>query len=165
MNMFSKVAAALALTATPAMASAQSMNQCMTSTEGQAVVGNLMPSLMTAIGERCAKFDRGSYIVRNSAQLSRGFQAHANASWPAARAALNRVGDDPLPDNELLLSAGRTLIAASVAAEMQASECDTISRLTEQLAPLPRANFANVVALFVEAGAKREKNSQLKFCD
>ena len=164
MKYFAKTAAALALAALPGVAMAQT-DQCLTSAEGQAVIGNLMPDLVTALGKRCASFDSTSYIVRKAGTLSVRFMPHANASWPAARSALIRMSGNNLPDNETMLALGRTLISTTIANEMKAPECSTVSRLTQQLEPLPPANFANVVALFVEAGARTQKNSQLKFCD
>ena len=158
-----KTAAALTLATMPGMAAAQT-GQCLTSAEGQAVIGTLMPDLVTAMGKRCAAFDARGYLARNAPALSVKFQAHSRASWPAARTALERMGMG-LPDNEAMVAVGRTVIATTIANEMKAPECDTVSRLTQQLEPLPPANFANVVALFVEAGARTQKNSQLKFCE
>ena len=71
---------------------------------------------------------------------------------PPREAQLIRMSGNNLPDNETMLALGRTLISTTIANEMKAPECSTVSRLTQQLEPLPPANFANVVALFCGSG-------------
>lgn len=162
---FAASMAALACAALPASAVAQEQ-RCVTRAESRAVVAHLMPALLTSVQKRCAtQLDPASFLNREGQRLARALQPQSQASWPAARRALERQGGNPLPDNEALLNFGRQAIADGVANSLDADRCRLTDELLGQLAPLPAQNLANVFALFLEAGLRENKNSPLKVCE
>ena len=159
-----KITAVLACSLAAAPVVAQ-QRTCISAAENEAVIGNLLPSILAAAADRCVeRIGPGAYLASAGQRLAAGLQGHADASWPVAKQALERVGGNALPDNEALLGAGRALIAGGIANGMDADACRTVSRLTEKLAPLPPENFAGVFALFLELGISENAEVPFKVC-
>ncbi|MEW4448503.1 hypothetical protein [Qipengyuania sp. JC766] len=157
--------AALAVLSLPASAVAQDQ-ACLSSAENRAVMANLMPALVEQAAKRCAPvLDGNAYLTRNSAAIAARQKPYADKSWPAAKPAFQRLVKMKLPDNETVLEFGRQTIASTVARELTADQCGVLSRLMQELAPLPPENFAHVVALFVEAGSAQVPNAPIRVCE
>ncbi len=155
------LAAAIAL---PTAAIAQKA-QCVSREESRAVVANLMPTLIASTARKCAsQLGADSYLAANGERLGRSLTPHAEAAWPEARATIARLGGNILPDNPALVDLGRIALAEGIAGRLDASTCGLVDTLTRELAPLPPENFANVFALFLEAGLNEEPNATLKVC-
>ena len=166
--MFKTIASAttaLAALAMPATAIAQQAD-CVSRAESQAVTANLLPPLLESAAERCGpKLGASSYLARNADRLSQRLTPLADRSLPATVGAFERIGGNPLPDNPALLDFGRTMIAQGITKDLDTASCDVIDRLTRELAPLPPENFANVFALFLEAGMNGSAESPVKVCE
>lgn len=155
------LAAAFAL---PASAIAQDA-RCVSREESRAVVANLMPTLIASTARKCApQLGAGSFLAANGELLGHSLTPHAEAAWPGARAALERLGGDLLPDNPALIDLGRIALAERIAGKLDADTCRLVDTLTQELAPLPPENFANVFALFLEAGMNTDQNAAFKVC-
>ena len=167
-NLTKYAAAPLAMAASfalPASAIAQQAD-CVSRAESQAVTANLLPPLLESAAKRCGpKLDNSSYLRTNSKQLARRLTPLADRSLPATVRAFERIGGNPLPENETLLNFGRIAIADGITKDLDTASCDVIDRLTRELAPLPPQNFANVFALFLEAGINGSDSSPLKVCE
>ncbi len=163
MQIFQYLLAVTALTM-PVTAIAQDA-RCISRDESRAVVANLMPELIANSGRHCAaQIGDQTFLARNADELGRSLSPHAKSAWPAARAALERLGGNPLPDNAALLDLGRNALATGIVGNLDADSCGMVNTLVEQIAPLPAENFANVFALFLEAGMNADENAALRVC-
>lgn len=162
---FAASIAAIAAFATPAAAIAQQAS-CVSRAESQAVTANLLPPLLLSAATRCApRLGSGSYLAANADRLAQRLTPLADRSLPVTVCAFERIGKNPLPDNPALLELGRNVIANGITKDLDVKSCDVIDRLTRELAPLPPENFANVFALFLEAGINGNAKPPLKVCE
>lgn len=158
------VFAGLAAFALPAAAVAQEA-RCVSRAESRAVVANLMPALLTSAAQRCGpQLGGASYLAANAPRLAQRLAPHGERSWPLARAAIEKLGGNPLPDNPALIELGRQALATGITGKLDAKACGAVDGLAEQLAPLPPENFANVFALFLEMGVNADRKSAIKVC-
>ena len=169
MSMVSKTCAAAVTAllgcALPSTAIAQERS-CISRAESQAVVAHLMPNLVDSVSKRCdALLADQMFTARDAARLSERLAPLAQRSWPAARSALERQSGSPLPASEAILKFGRIAIADGVADGMDSDTCRIVDQLLVELAPLPAGNFANVFALFLEAGMNSDPDSALRVCE
>ncbi|MGB3721457.1 MAG: hypothetical protein WA979_01400 [Pacificimonas sp.] len=146
-------------------AAAQGERTCISPVESEAVIGNLLPAIMSQSARHCAQqLGEGAFLAREGERLAADLTPHSRASWPVAKSVMEKIGGTALPDNEAILEAGRAIIAGGIANGLDAPACDTVSRLTEQLAPLPAENFTGVFALFLELGIAENASVPFKVC-
>ena len=158
------IATAAALS-TPATAMAQS-KQCISRDQAQAVVGNLMPTLLRSVADRCTPLlGKNSYLATDARALAGDLEPHAQRSWPVTKVAFEKMGGNPIPDNPQLVQLGRTAIAGGVANSLDAESCGVVDKLTSELSPLPAENFTNVFALFLELGLNDDKKAPYRICE
>ena len=129
------------------------------------MVANLLPAILVETGKRCSPLiGRDAFLSQQGSRLASRLQPLADSSWPTAKLVLERIGRNPLPDNDAILNAGRTVIASGIAGGMNEDACDSVSRLTGELATLPPENFAIVFALFLEFGIAANGDVPFKVC-
>ncbi len=155
--------AALAAVALPSSAIAQEQ-RCIPREDSQAVVANLLPALLESAARTCGPQIGQGYLAANSAALAQRLAPQAQRNWPQAKDTLEYVMKTELPDNEAVLQFGRQALAEGITSKLDRDACLAVDRLTEQLAPLPPQNFANVFALFLELGMSRNEDTELKIC-
>ena len=147
----------------PTMASAQS--DCITPTEGRAVVAHLLPSLLDSMERRCAPvLGADAFLTRDAGRLARKLTPQSERNWPTARVALERQFGMRLPDSGPLVELGRMAITDGIAKDLDAQTCGIADSLLAELAPLPPRNLANVVSLLVETGLESDPDSELRIC-
>lgn len=154
---------AVAAIAVPSSAVAQEQ-RCIAREDSQAVVANLLPSLLSSAATKCGPQIQGSYLASNAGALSQRLTPLAKQNWPQARTTLEYVMNTSFPDNAEILQFGRQALADGITKDLDRNACEAVDRLTEQLAPLPPENFANVFALFLEMGLNGNQESDLKIC-
>lgn len=147
-------ALALLTLPTAAVAQTQAQRPCISAAENEAVVGYILPSLVTALATKCGT--GAGYLTANAARLSARLQPNSDTSWAAARGAAGRVTGNAIPADGALGRLAKTAIgpalADGIAGGFEAKNCATMDRLMEQLAPLPAKNLAGALALVVELG-------------
>lgn len=154
---------AIAAIAVPSSAIAQEQ-RCIAREDSQAVVANLLPSLLNSAANKCGPQVQNSYLASNAGALSQRLTPLSERSWPQARTTLEYVMNTEFPENAEILQFGRQALADGITKDLDRSACEAVDRLTEQLAPLPPENFANIFALFLEMGLNGNKESDLKIC-
>ncbi len=137
---------------------------CISEAENEALVANLLPSLLTQVERRCTPMLGGGYLAANGDALADELSAYGQASEATTVTVFERVLRTDLPRDPALLDAGRTMMAAGIAASLDERACETIDRLTASLAPLPAENFASVFALFLEMGIADNKDVPWRVC-
>lgn len=154
---------ALAAVALPSSAIAQEQ-RCVPREDSQAVVANLLPALLNSAARKCSPHIGGGYLASNADALAQRLTPQAQRSWPQAKGTLEYVMQTELPDNDVVLEFGRQALAEGITKDLDRNACNALDRLTEQIAPLPPDNFANVFSLFLEMGIDRNEDSDLKIC-
>ncbi|MGB7406665.1 MAG: hypothetical protein WA906_13330 [Pacificimonas sp.] len=159
---------AATVAALPGAAVAQSEaagRSCVSPEESRAVVANLLPDILKQSAISCrAQIGEDNWLTRDGASFAMDLEPLADRAWPDAKRALERIAGNPLPDDPAMLAIGRSVIAAGIATNLDAGACDTVSRLTAELAPLPPANFAGVFALFLELGIAENADVPFRVC-
>ncbi len=156
----------LAALALPAAAVAQSARPCISTAENEAVVGYILPSLVTKLSARCAA--AAPYLRGNGARIAATLQPNSEASWATARAAAERVGGRAIPSDGAAGAIARAALgpalADGIAGGFDPANCATVDRLMTQLAPLPARNLAAVLALFLELGIAENDRVPYRVC-
>lgn len=137
--------AAIALVAGPA--SAQS--RCITMPEAQAMTLVALPDIIRETGRVCAAQLPAASLIRNpSSTLVARYQAEADRSWPAARAAIVKLSDpavDALLSSDYARPLLTTMLVPLIVGRIATRDCGTIDRLVTLLEPLPPRNTAGIV--------------------
>lgn len=164
--MLKPVLPALALLALPTATVAQTTRPCISAAENEAVVGYILPSLVTKLAARCGT--GAPWLRANGARVAASLSANSDASWGVARQAAGRVVGSPIPSDG---AAGRIAQAAigpaladGIAGAFETKNCATADRLIEQLSPLPPRNLAGALALVVELGVAENTQVPYRVC-
>lgn len=161
----------IGLVAMAGQASAQTATArpCISERQSEAVVAYVLPTLVPAMAVRCLpQIGTQSYLVRNAQRLATRFGPGSSAAWPDARAAVERISRIRIPTDgiEATLAQGAlgAGVSATIAAAFDGTNCQAVDRLLEDLEPLPPANFASVMALFLEVGIARNDRVPFRVC-
>ena len=159
-------ALALAALALPAAAVAQTARPCVSVAENEAVVGYILPSLVTRLTARCGTAT--PYLRANGPRLSNALRPNSDASWTAARVAAERVSGKAIPTTgtggRIAQAALGPALADGIAGGFETGNCGTVDRLMTQLAPLPPRNLSAVLALFLELGIAENDQVPYRVC-
>lgn len=141
-----RLAALLALIATPVAASAQT--RCLTTADAEAIALVAMPDIIRETGRVCTALPAASLVRRPTSAFLARYDAAADAAWPAARAAIVKLSD---PSVDMLLQSDyarpllTSLFAPQIVGHVQPADCPTIDRLVTLLDPLPPRNTAGII--------------------
>lgn len=162
--MWKALTAMLAMTALPAQAVAASAEGCLPREEAETLFTAMLPSFVETLHERCAASlpATAPLAVDGRVQAER-YAAAADAARPSAEAIAARMladqGEDALPPEmteTLGLAMFEAALTATLAGEMDAEACVTADRFFAALRPLPAANAASLLVLFLEIGQRDE---------
>jgi len=153
-------AAALALVAQSATASAAT--PCATPIEATAVTAVAMPEIIRQVGQICASRLPASALLRlpEGAFIAK-YQAEADRAWPAARAALARIGGPtvaPLLQSDFTRPVLTSLLAPALIGTVDPGDCIKIEHIAEQMQPLPPRNTAELIVSTLQL--VREKQAE-----
>ncbi|HEY0011242.1 MAG TPA: hypothetical protein VGB79_00145 [Allosphingosinicella sp.] len=141
MKTFAAAAAALLLSAQPALA----QGQCVPRARAAQMAVSLAPALIDAAARTCAPhLPAGAFLGNGSRALSERLTAEtADVRAGAVAMVLEMTGQTPQPGlaSDLMI---RTF-AAGLAASLDPAQCRGASEMLEALAPLPTANIAKAV--------------------
>lgn len=161
----------LALGATAAHAAEET---CLTRSQMADMVMTAMPSALDQVRQQCASALAPNSPLRDPAgPLTVAYQAAAKDAWPRAKDALlsASAGKASPQERKQIASALTpafvgTLMAPFIAKMLTPDACPVVDRVMTLLAPLPPANFAQLVGLLAEQGQKRDTagNSPLHLC-
>lgn len=158
-----QVAPGLAL-AGAQIAAAQPAPPCLTEREVSSLVTYALPVVMDSAIRSCAPaLSPQGYFATQGPSLVARYAARKPAAWPAAKAALFKLGGPSagendrkmrdmitsLPDDALQPFA-EGMVAQMIAKEIKPGQCKAIERATMLLAPLPPENTADLVAFIVQ---------------
>lgn len=165
MNRIRTFALALAAIATPGFAIAQDAKPCLTASEAESLIAFALPDVLQSVTDKCRpQLSAGSFLANSGSDMVSRFRENAETSWPRAKTAIIKISGadakmlDALPDEatRALFGAG---IASAVGQDIKPEACDGIDRAVAALAPLPSANIASLVTIFLEMGSKAKAGS------
>ena len=155
---------ALTLAAALFAAPAAAQTNCLTAPEAEAIVQVTLPEVIRDAGRVCAALPVTSLLRRPSSAFLGKYDAEADRAWPAARAAIGKMGDPrlaPLLQSDFARPIVTSLVAPQVTGQIQPSDCPTLDRLVTLLEPLPARNTAGIVAATLQyLKAERAKGSR-----
>lgn len=164
--MLKTVLPALVILALPSVAVAQTARPCISVAENEAVVGYILPSLVTKLASRCGA--GAPYLRANGARVAATLQANSDTRWAAARVAAQRVSGNAIPatgaGGRIAQAALGPALADGIAGGFETKNCAVTDRMMEQLAPLPAENLAGVLALFLEVGIAENDKVPYRVC-
>lgn len=146
----------------------EAQGETITAEEVAPAIRYAMPRLYRGVQERCADtLDPAGFMATNDERLFAKYSEGADAHWAAARdglVALASEGEDDgsaeifaqLPD-EAIKPFVDAAIPALLASEIKLEDCAMIEELMEVVDPLPADNFAQLIGLIVELGARDDK--------
>ncbi len=118
-----------------------------------------------------AELDPAGYAVTNADNLMAKFSDGTDEAWPVAKQAIIAMASegedaeemaaifDMMGDEELRPFVD-ALAGSLISQEIKPDDCEFIERALEVLDPLPADNFAEMVGLFFELGAREDDESE-----
>jgi hypothetical protein len=156
------IAALLGMTATAAQAAEDS---CITSAQFADVVLVATPNILATVRDKCGAGLASDSPLRDPASAwATRYQAAAKEAWPRAKdAMINMRGADMTAADKKKLSEMLSpalvdaILAPIIDKAVTPQSCPTIDHVTTLLAPLPPANFGQLVSLVAELGLKNRQ--------
>lgn len=144
-----QVAAAMLLSLGATPAAAQTVTSCVTGPEAESITLVAMPEIIRQVGEICrAQLPATALVRQTSGAFLNKYQIEADRAWPAARAALGRVGGpeiDGLLQSDFTRPLLTSLLAPALVGNVESKDCPQIERMATLLQPLPARNTAGLV--------------------
>lgn len=145
--------------------SAQAQRLCITPDQNRAFVASMLPDLMNQAARRCSPMiGADAYLSQQSAALAERFRPSSLAAQSSAVGLIERITGQDLPNDPQVIATGRMFLAASIASNLDKQQCQIVSRLSAELAPLPPGNFVGVFALFLEVGLGQQDTLPFRVC-
>ena len=133
------------------------------------LIACMPPELIGALETRCGpSLPANAFLGSRSAALQKKLEPQAERAWPRARNAAQRLAGTSLPVNGRFEGVAKAAIAPAaatmIARGFDAERCRIADRLLAELAPLPPANLAGVMALFLELGIAENEDVPFRVC-
>lgn len=130
---------------------------CLTPPEAKALATFVLPGLVEGLANRCERtLPRDSFLRRPETQvLAQRLRRDAAPSWPAARLAIEKLNGSRLPSflgDRFLMNAAEAAASDLVLRDFDRKDCGAVDGLVAGLAPLPSANFADVISALISLG-------------
>lgn len=162
--------AALATLGTAEVAAAQDP-ACLSEREVTSLVTYSLPVVMNATMKACSpQLSPQGWFATQGPGLVQRYAARKSAAWPAAKAALIKLGgnDNRMKDvvaslsDEALQPFAEGIVSAMVTKGIKPGQCKAIERGVRLLAPLPPENTAELVTFILVLADKPKSGSSRK---
>jgi len=161
-------AAMLGCCATAAQAAEQT---CLTRSQLSGLVLVAAPAALTAVRQQCSSVLAANSPLRDPAgHLTAAYEAAAKEAWPRAKEGLLSASASKANDAERKRIASAmtpdlvgTMLAPFIAKVLSPDACPVVDHVMTLLAPLPPANFGELVVMLAELGEKRGKQEDSPF--
>jgi hypothetical protein len=159
-----------ALCACPALA-VDKPPQCLTPVEAEAMMDFALPELLNSVTDKCAaELPKTSFLSTRGKQLAASYRIAAEPRWPAAKAAIAKLGGDDdaakifaaMPDDSI-----KALMAAAMGVgltdKLEVAQCSGINDIAASLAPLPPQDLSRlIVSILLVAG--KDDSGEFRIC-
>ncbi|MFS0736279.1 hypothetical protein ABC347_04435 [Sphingomonas sp. 1P06PA] len=142
-----------------AASAAQAAPPCVPRDQAEAMIGAVAPAIVEGLTTRCRPvLPAQSYLGSSGGALASRFRSEIRPDWRKARAAIDQVGGERLPEmlsDETLSAIVDPIVRDLIAAEVPTEDCATADRLIGLIAPLPAGNIVGLVVALMEVADKR----------
>jgi hypothetical protein len=161
-------ASILACCATAAQAAEQA---CLTRSQLSGLILVAAPAALKAVRQQCSSALAPNSPLRDPAgRLTVEYEAAAKEAWPRAKEGLLAASASKANDAERKRIASAmtpdlvgTMLAPFIAKVLSPDACPVVDHVMTLLAPLPPANFSELVVMMAELGEKRGKQEDSPF--
>lgn len=160
-----RACAGLALVSSVQLEAAQAQS-CMTRTELRGMVAYMLPMFGSALIERCrSRLPANAYLTTRGPQLMSALEAGQNAAWPAASAAIMKIGGadqsaakmlDAMPP-EAVKPMVENMIQTRFIADIKTRDCQDADNILRTMEPLPVGNIVDLVTEILVIGARNDR--------
>lgn len=163
------LAGALALVPVQAFAAQTGAAKCLSRTQGEALIVNMLPAAIGGISEKCRSVLGGSaYLMNMDSKVAQEFGPAADAAWPTASTAFATIIGADLPEG-LDIAVFRPIVEATLVEmlinEVKTDSCPAINNIMESLDPLPPASLGRLfVAIHEASGEGNDNDSGFAIC-
>lgn len=156
---------ALLLLAAPVTAQAA---DCLTEAEARSVVAYALPAAVEAAAARCRPvLPSGAWLNRGAAGMAQRYRREGGGNAAAALPVLEKFSGQSMPDfldPETASTMVQGLIADRVGAAVPTRDCAAISRIAEQISPLPIGNVTSLLVALVQLDRGATSRTGIRLC-
>lgn len=153
------LAAALLLAQQPGF-SPPPARPCLTRVEAGDLALFVLPAFIEGAGRKCRPaLSAGAFFDIGAGTLAQRLRSESGNRWTAARAAIEKLSGERLPTffgEDMTRRMAEAAGATALIKEIDTEDCGKLDQALGALAPLPADNFARLLVLLIEAGAKEE---------
>lgn len=149
----------------------QASRPCLTPAEAKGLATFVLPGLIDGLAQRCrGALDRDAFLRQDASDtLAKRLRRDAASSWPVAKGAIEKLnGGQKLPGlfgDRFIMTMAEPMAADLVLRSFDRSDCGAVDGLVAGLAPLPSANFSNVISALIALGADAaDEKAPLRIC-
>jgi hypothetical protein len=160
-----RACAVLALVSSTQLEAAQAQS-CMTRNELRGMVAYMLPIFGSALIERCrSRLPANAYLTTRGPKLISALEAGQDAAWPAASAAIAKIGGtdksaakmlDAMPP-EAVKPMVESMIQTRFIADIKARDCQDADNIMRTMEPLPVGNVIDLITEILVIGARNDR--------
>ncbi|WP_129586213.1 hypothetical protein [Sphingomonas montana] len=158
-------AIAITLSITPAMAQSA---DCLTEAEARSVVAYALPAAIEATAARCRPaLPASAWLNRGAAGMAARYRRDGGGNPAAALAVIEKLSGQSVPDMldpSTLTTVVEQLIADRIGTAVATRDCTAISRIAEQISPLPIGNVASLLVALVQLDRGTASRTGIRIC-
>ncbi|HEX8446694.1 MAG TPA: hypothetical protein VF649_08780 [Sphingomonas sp.] len=143
-------------------------NDCLSEAEARSVVAYALPAAIEATAARCRPLlPAAAWLSRNGAGMAQRYRRDGGGSAEAALPVLERLSGQTMPDfldPTTLSTMVEGLITDRVRDAVATRDCPTISRIAEQISPLPLGNVASLLVALVQLDRRATSRTGIRIC-
>ncbi|MFD1950530.1 hypothetical protein ACFSGX_07090 [Sphingomonas arantia] len=163
----SKTPVALLLAATlagPALA----QSDCLTEAEGRSVVAYALPAAIEATAARCRPaLPAAAWLNRGGASLAARYRRDGGGNADAALPVFEKLSGQQVPDMldpSTVTNIVEKLIFDRIGTAVATRDCAAVSRIAEQISPLPIGNVAALLVGLVQLDRSLSSRTGISIC-
>lgn len=137
---------------------------CVSAPEAEALITSILPETIEQLGSACAgTLPPGALLRQPPAALIARYRADADAAWPGAQKAVQRLAGDNiggLLSGSLARPLIASLLAPAITRAVQPGDCPAYDRIVTLAQPLPPRNLAGLLVAAWELADARKRPDQ-----
>lgn len=134
---------------------------CVSAPEAEALITSILPETIEQLGTSCAgQLPPGALLRQPPTALIARYRADADAAWPGAQKAVQRLAGDNiggLLSGNLARPLIASLLAPAITRAVQPADCPAYDRIVTLAQPLPPRNLAGLLVAAWELADARKK--------
>lgn len=141
---------------------------CLTEAEARSVVAYALPAAIDAAAARCRPvLPAAAWLNRGAASLSQRYRREGGGNAAAALPVFERLSGQRIPDfldPDTASTVVESLIVERTGAALATHDCAAVSRIAEQISPLPVGNVAALLVALVQLDRGTTSRTGIRIC-